>query len=49
MKTLKPKEIYANECRDLEHLVLSAEAFIEHDYNRRGSHSPPGCRLKMIR
>jgi hypothetical protein len=42
MKTLKPKEIYANEHRDLEHLVPSAEACIEHYYNRRGSHSAPG-------
>ena len=49
MKTLKPKQIYANEYRDLEHLILSAEAFIEHYYNRRGSHSAPGYGLKIIR
>jgi putative transposase len=27
MKTLKQEEIYANDCRDLEHVVQSVEAF----------------------
>jgi len=38
MKTLKQEEIYANDYRDLEHVVQSLEAFIEHYYNR--------CRLR---
>jgi len=39
MKTLKWKEIYANDSRDLEHPVENVEAFIEHDYNRCRFHS----------
>jgi transposase InsO family protein len=44
MKTLKREEIYANEYRDLEHLVQSVEAFIEHYYNRCRLHSALGYR-----
>jgi putative transposase len=44
MKTLKQEEIYANEYRDLEHLVLSVEAFIEHYYKRCRLHSALGYR-----
>ena len=33
MKTLKREEIYANEYRDLGHLVESVEDLIEHYYN----------------
>jgi putative transposase len=39
MKTLKQEEIYANDYRDLEHVVQSVEAFIEHYYNRCRLHS----------
>ena len=34
MKTLEREEIYANDYRDLEHLVESLGEFIEHYYNR---------------
>jgi len=34
MKTLKREEIYANDYRDLEHLLGNVEAFIEQYYNR---------------
>jgi hypothetical protein len=34
MKTLKREEIYANDYRDLEHLLGNIEAFIEQYYNR---------------
>jgi transposase InsO family protein len=44
MKTLKKEEIYANEYRDLRHLVQSLEAFIEHYYNRCRLHSALGYR-----
>jgi putative transposase len=44
MKTLKKEEIYANEYRDLEHLVQSVEAFIDHYYNRCRLHSALGYR-----
>jgi transposase InsO family protein len=39
MKTLKREEIHANEYRDLEHLLQSVEAFLEHYYNRCRLHS----------
>ena len=39
-----PVQIYANECRDLEHLVLSVEAFIGRYYNRCRLHSALGYR-----
>ena len=44
MKTLKQEEIYANDYRDLEHVVQSVEAFIEHYYNRCRLHSALGYR-----
>jgi putative transposase len=44
MKTLKREEIYANDYRDLEHLVQSVDAFIEHYYNRCRLHSALGYR-----
>jgi len=44
MKTLKWEEIYANEYRDLEHLVERVEEFIEHYYNRCRLHSALGYR-----
>jgi transposase InsO family protein len=44
MKTLKQEEIYANDYRDLEHLVESVEVFVEHYYNRRRLHSALGYR-----
>ena len=34
MKTLKREEIYANDYRDLEHLLSNIEVFIEQYYNR---------------
>jgi hypothetical protein len=34
MKGFKQEEIYANNYRDLEHLVQSVEAFIEDHYDR---------------
>src|SRR5580700_7187400 len=39
MKTLKWKEIYANDCRNLEPLVENVETFIEHYYSRCRLHS----------
>jgi len=44
MKTLKREEIYANDYQDLEHLVQSVEAFIEHYYDRSRLHSALGYR-----
>jgi transposase InsO family protein len=44
MKTLKREEIYANDYRDLEHLIESVEEFIEHYYNRCRLHSALGYR-----
>jgi len=44
MNTLKREEIYANEYRELEHLVLSVEAFIERYYNQYRLHSASGYR-----
>ena len=44
MKTLKQEEIYANDYRNLEHVVQSVEAFIEHYYNRCRLHSALGYR-----
>ena len=44
MKTLKREEIYANDYRDLEHLIASVEKFIEHYYNRCRLHSALGYR-----
>ena len=42
MWTLKREEIYANEYRDLEHLRLHLEEFIERYYNCRRLHSALG-------
>ena len=39
MKTLKQEEIYANECRDIEHLRDHLEEFIDRYYNRCRLHS----------
>ena len=44
MKTLKREKIYANDYRDLEHLVESVGEFIEHYYNRCRLHSALGYR-----
>src|SRR5450755_2306233 len=44
MKTLKREEIYANDHRDLEHLLGNVEAFIEQYYNRCRLHSALGYR-----
>src|SRR2546426_11117421 len=44
MKTLKREEIYANDYRDLEHLIGNIEAFIEQYYNRCRLHSALGYR-----
>jgi putative transposase len=44
MKTLKREEIYANDYRDLEHLLGNVEAFIEQYYNRCRLHSALGYR-----
>jgi transposase InsO family protein len=44
IKTLKREEIYANEYRDLDHLRVDIEAFIEEYYNRRRLHSALGYR-----
>jgi transposase InsO family protein len=44
MKTLKREEIYANDYRDLEHLLGNIEIFIEHYYNRCRLHSALGYR-----
>jgi len=39
MKTLKQEEIYANEYRDMEHLRVQLEQFLERYYNRLRMHS----------
>jgi putative transposase len=44
IKTLKREEIYANDYRDLEHMVECVEKFIEHYYNRCRLHSALGYR-----
>jgi hypothetical protein len=44
MKTIKREEIYANDYRDLEHLLANIEAFIEQYYNRCRLHSALGYR-----
>jgi putative transposase len=44
MKTLKREEIYANDYRDLEHLLGNVQAFIEQYYNRCRLHSALGYR-----
>jgi Integrase core domain len=44
MKTLKREEIYANNYRDLEHLLGNIEVFIEQYYNRCRLHSALGYR-----
>jgi hypothetical protein len=44
LKTLKREEIYANDCRDLDHLLGNIEAFIEQYYNRCRLHSALGYR-----
>ena len=44
IKTLKQEETYANDYRDLEHLVENIEAFLEHYYNRCRLHSALGYR-----
>ena len=44
MKTLKREEIYANDYRNLEHLLANVEAFIEQYYNRCRLHSALGYR-----
>jgi transposase InsO family protein len=42
MKTLKREEIYANDYRDLDHLRLHIEVFIDQYYNRQRLHSALG-------
>lgn len=42
MKTLKQEEIYLNDYRDLEHLRMNVEVFLEQYYNRRRLHSSLG-------
>lgn len=44
MKTLKREEIYANEYRDIDHLRMNIEVFIEQYYNRYRLHSALGYR-----
>jgi putative transposase len=44
MKTLKQEEIYSNDYRDLEHLRMNIEIFIERYYNRCRLHSALGYR-----
>jgi putative transposase len=44
MKTLKREEIYANDYRDLEHLLGNIEVFIQQYYNRCRLHSALGYR-----
>lgn len=44
MKTLKREEIYANDYRDLEHLRINLEVFIQQYYNRHRLHSALGYR-----
>ena len=46
MKTLKREEIYANQYRDMEHLLANIEEFIEQYYNRRRVHSALGCTVR---
>ncbi|HWO34974.1 MAG TPA: integrase core domain-containing protein [Candidatus Acidoferrum sp.] len=43
-KTLKREEIYANVCRDFEHLSQCLELFIERYYNQCRLHSALGYR-----
>jgi putative transposase len=50
MKTLEREEIYANDYRDLEHLVESLGEFIERYYNRCRLHSALGtARRKSLK
>ncbi len=44
MKTLKRREIHANDYRDLEHLLQNVSAFIDDYYNRVRLHSALGYR-----
>jgi len=44
LKTLKREEIYANRYRDLEHLRMNIEVFIDQYYNRARLHSALGYR-----
>jgi len=44
MKTLKREEIYANDYRDIEHLRINLELFIQQYYNRHRLHSALGYR-----
>ncbi len=44
MKTLKREEIYANDYRDIEHLRINLEVFIQQYYNRHRLHSALGYR-----
>jgi len=44
LKTLKREEIYTNEYRDLDHLRMKLEAFIDQYYNRCRLHSALGYR-----
>jgi transposase InsO family protein len=44
LKTLKREEIYANDYRDLDHLRMNIEVFIEQYYNRYRLHSALGYR-----
>jgi transposase InsO family protein len=42
LKTLKRKEIYANQCRDLDRVRANIEEFIERYYNQQRLHSALG-------
>jgi transposase InsO family protein len=44
MKTLKREEIYANKYRDINHLRINLELFIQQYYNRHRLHSALGYR-----
>ena len=44
IKTLKREEIYANDYRDIEHLHINFELFIQQYYNRHRLHSALGYR-----
>ena len=44
IKTLKREEIYANDYRDIEHLHINLELFIQQYYNRHRLHSALGYR-----
>ena len=44
LKTLKREEIYANPYRDLEHLRVNIEEFIDRYYNQQRLHSALGYR-----